>query len=344
MAGFLTCFAWCAFPFFNSGGDAPSIRETYSSGYCAGLSPASLSGFENLKTFTINRCKDSIFFNIIVFTSFLMMICLFCIENIKMKAAKKILILKYRITYEKLYLCRLKILKMNAFKQNIKVIAFDADDTLWDNEPFFQAAEHVAASLLAEYGTPEEISKSLFDIEMKNMDDYGYGAVAFTMSLIENAVQMSRGKISGTDIGKIIEAGRPLVRLKATPLKGVRKTLETLKKSGKYTLVVFTKGELLTQENKLKRSGLLPFFDKIFIVTDKKEEDYIKLCSEMGIAPSELLMIGNSLRSDVLPALNVGAFAVHIPAEVMWQHEVIDDFENERMLRVGEFDKLLDIL
>ena len=94
---------------------------------------------------------------------------------------------------------------MNAFKQNIKVIAFDADDTLWDNEPFFQAAEQVAASLLAEYGTPEEISKSLFDIEMKNMDDYGYGAVAFTMSLIENAIQMSRGKISGTDIGKIIE-------------------------------------------------------------------------------------------------------------------------------------------
>ena len=109
-------------------------------------------------------------------------------------------------------------------------------------------------------------------------------------------------------------------------------------------LVVFTKGELLTQENKLKRSGLLPFFDKIFIVTDKKEEDYEKLCDDLGIKPSELLMVGNSLRSDVLPALNIGSFAVHIPSEVMWQHEVIDDFEHERMVQLSEFEKLLEIL
>ena len=243
-----------------------------------------------------------------------------------------------------MYFCRVKKLKMNTFKPNVKVIAFDADDTLWDNEPYFQAAEQVAASLLTDYGTPEEISKSLFDIEMKNMEDYGYGAVAFTMSLIENAVQMSGGKISGTDIGKIIEAGRTLVRLKATPLKGVKETLQTLRKSGKYMLVVFTKGELLTQENKLKRSGLLPFFDKIFIVTDKKEENYEKLCDDLNVKPSDLLMVGNSLRSDVLPALNIGSFAVHIPSEVMWQHEVIDDFEHERMVQLSEFEKLLEIL
>ena len=226
----------------------------------------------------------------------------------------------------------------------IKVIAFDADDTLWDNEPFFQAAAQTASKILSDYGTEEEISKSLFEVEMRNMDDYGYGAVAFTMSLIENAIQVSQGKISGSDIGLIVEAGRRLVRLDATPIEGVEKTLETLHSSGKFRLVVFTKGELLTQENKLKRSGLLPFFDKVFIVSDKNENEYLNLCEDLDIQPFELLMVGNSLKSDVLPALNVGAHAVHVPYSVMWQHEVIDDFDHEKMYKIDKFDQLLQIL
>ena len=154
---------------------------------------------------------------------------------------------------------------------NIQVIAFDADDTLWDNEPFFRNAEHRLCEMLAPYGTEEELSDRIFGVEMANMPDYGYGAIAFTMSLIESAIKISDGKITAKEIGEIIEMGRQLLRLDAKPLDGVAETLRTLKESGKYRLVVFTKGELLTQENKLKRSGLRSFFEKVFIVSDKKE-------------------------------------------------------------------------
>lgn len=229
-------------------------------------------------------------------------------------------------------------------KEQIKVIAFDADDTLWDNEPFFRQVEAEMCDILAPYGDKASISSQLYEIEMNNMPDYGYGAVAFTMSLIENAVKASSGAVPANDIGRIIEAGRKLVRLKATPLAGVVETLQTLHNAGNYKLVVFTKGELLTQENKLKRSGLLPFFDRVFIVCDKQEDDYRRLCREVEVAPEHLLMVGNSLKSDILPALNVGAWAVHVPYEIMWQHEIIDAFVHPRMQQVATFAELLSAL
>lgn len=236
------------------------------------------------------------------------------------------------------------LLLMMMKKENIRVVAFDADDTLWDNEPFFRNVEDETCRILSQYGTAEKISESLYDIEIANMPDYGYGAVAFTMSLIENAVKVSDGKVSANDIARIIEAGRQLVRLPATPLPGVAETLRKLKEAGTFRLVVFTKGELLTQEGKLKRSGLLPFFDRVFIVTDKKEQDYRTLCADMGIAPEQLLMVGNSLRSDILPALNIGAWAVYIPYEIMWQHEVIDEFDHHQMIQVEQFSELENLL
>ena len=227
---------------------------------------------------------------------------------------------------------------------NIQVIAFDADDTLWDNEPFFRNAEHRLCEMLAPYGTEEELSDRIFGVEMANMPDYGYGAIAFTMSLIESAIKISDGKISAREIGEIIEMGRQLLRLDATPLDGVAETLRALKEKGRYRLVVFTKGELLTQENKLKRSGLQPFFDKVFIVSDKKEANYQGLCKDLRIEPEQLLMVGNSLKSDILPALNIGASAIYIPYEIMWQHEIIDHFEHERMAQVGNIREILSVL
>ena len=224
--------------------------------------------------------------------------------------------------------------------KNITVIAFDADDTLWDNEPFFRNAEHKLCEMLSPYGTEEELSDRIFGVEMANMPDYGYGAIAFTMSLIESAIKISDGKITAKEIGEIIEMGRQLLRLDAAPLDGVAETLRTLKESGKYRLVVFTKGELLTQENKLKRSGLRSFFDKVFIVSDKKETNYQGLCNDLQIEPEQLLMVGNSLKSDILPALNIGASAIYIPYEIMWQHEIIDHFEHERMAQVGNIREL----
>lgn len=226
----------------------------------------------------------------------------------------------------------------------IKAVAFDADDTLWDNETYFLEVERAMCDILSPYGDSQTVSDSLFKVEMANMEDYGYGAMAFTLSLVENAVKVSNGAIPAADIARIIELGRTLLRLKATPLEGVEETLRQLKASGRYKLVVFTKGELLTQENKLKRSGLQKYFDDVVIVSDKQEQQYTDLCKQLCIQPAELLMVGNSLKSDVLPALNIGAWAVHIPYEVMWQHEVIDDFEHTRMFQLTQFAELVDLL
>ena len=226
----------------------------------------------------------------------------------------------------------------------IKAIAFDADDTLWDNETCFLEVERGMCDILSEYGNAQTISASLFETEMANMDDYGYGAMAFTLSLIENAIKVSHGKVTANQIQQIVELGRTLLRLSATPLEGVENTLRQLKSTGRYQLVVFTKGELLTQENKLKRSGLLPYFDHVVIVSDKQEQQYLDLCKQLCIKPEELLMVGNSLKSDVLPALKIGAWAVHIPYEVMWQHEVIDDFEHCRLFQLTQFAELTDLL
>lgn len=227
---------------------------------------------------------------------------------------------------------------------DIKAIAFDADDTLWDNESYFMNVEKDMCQILAPYGDAESISASLFKTEMDNMDDYGYGAMAYTLSLVENAIKVSNGKIPANDIAKIIELGRSLLHLNATPLEGVEDTLRHLKNSGRFKLVVLTKGELLTQEHKLQRSGLVKYFDKLIIVSDKKEQQYIDLCNDLDIEPAELLMVGNSLKSDILPALNIGAWAIHIPYEIMWQHEVIDRFEHERMFETDSFSDIIRII
>lgn len=228
--------------------------------------------------------------------------------------------------------------------KNIKVIAFDADDTLWDNEPSFLEVERRMCEILSPFGDAKTISESLFKTEMANMNDYGYGAMAFTLSLVENAVKVSKGKVPADDILKIVELGRSLLHLSAKPLKGVEETISKLKSIGKYRLAVLTKGELLTQEHKLQRSGLLPYFDKCMIVSDKREQQYRDLCDTMSITASELLMVGNSLKSDILPALNIGAWGVHIPYEVMWQHEVIGDFNHDKMFQIEHFEDILNIL
>ena len=228
--------------------------------------------------------------------------------------------------------------------QNIKVIAFDADDTLWDNEPYFRKAEKDMLGMISKYVPAEVAAESLYRTEVKNMPDYGYGAIAFTMSMIENAVNVTGGKISAEEIGWIVERGRELLRLNATPLEGVRETLEKIWNSRRYRMVLLTKGELLTQMNKLKRSGLSGFFDRVVVLCDKKEKDYLDLCEAEGVAPENLLMVGNSLKSDMLPAVRVGACGVHIPYEIMWDYEKIESFTHERMITAERFSNLVRIL
>lgn len=228
-------------------------------------------------------------------------------------------------------------------EQPIKVIAFDADDTLWSNEPFFQEIEKQYTNLLQPYGTSEDISAALFQTEMNNLKHLGYGAKAFTISMVETALLISGQKISGTDIQHIIDLGKSLLKMPIELLPGVQETLKTLKERGQYKLVVATKGDLLDQENKLERSGLSHYFDHIEVMSDKTEKEYIRMLNILQISPSELAMVGNSLKSDIQPVLSLGGYGVHIPFEVMWKHEVIDTFTHAHLKQVKRFEELLTL-
>lgn len=229
-------------------------------------------------------------------------------------------------------------------KEHIKVIAFDADDTLWVNEPYFQEIEKQYTQLLKSYGTSEEISAALFKTEMKNLKSLGYGAKAFTISMVETALEVSNQKISADDIRQIVDLGKSLLEMPIELLPQVKETLEILKEKGRYKLVVATKGDLLDQENKLERSGLAPYFDHIEVMSDKTEKEYLRLLNILQIKPSEFLMIGNSLKSDIQPVLALGGYGVHIPFEVMWQHEVVDTFTHKNLKQVKGFDELLMLI
>lgn len=223
---------------------------------------------------------------------------------------------------------------------HLKVIAFDADDTLWSNEPFFQDVERKYTELLSEYGTPKEISAALFATEMNNLASLGYGAKAFTLSMIETALHVSGRKVPAEKIEQIILLGKSLLEMPIELLPGVEDTLKALKATGRYRLVVATKGDLLDQERKLKRSGLMPYFDHIEIMSDKTEKEYLRLLNQLQVTPEEFLMIGNSLKSDVRPVLSIGGYGVHIPFEVMWQHEVVDAFTHPRLKQMKSLAQL----
>ena len=234
--------------------------------------------------------------------------------------------------------------------QSIRAVAFDADDTLWELQNHFEAVEHEYCRLLAPWGSSEEVSAELFATETANMADMGYGCKAFTISLVENAVRISRGDVTGDVVGRIVELGRSLLHINATPLEGVEPTLRELynlknaKGKRRLQLALFTKGELLDQENKLHRSGLAPFFDVVSIVSDKTEKAYRDLCAELEVTPSELLMVGNSFKSDIAPALQIGAYAVHVPFRTIWAHEKTEEFEHERLWRFDSLQQLKCIL
>ena len=178
------------------------------------------------------------------------------------------------------------------------------------------------------------------------MADLGYGCKAFTISLVENAVKVSKGKVSAYVIAQIIGLGKSLLHLDAKPLEGVEETLALLhekKKEGRgLKLAVFTKGELQDQENKLWRAGLQRYFDVVSIVSDKKPEAYRRLCRELDVQPSELVMVGNSFKSDIAPALSIGCSAIHIPAQSIWAHEKTEEYEHPKLRRISYFKEILD--
>ena len=203
----------------------------------------------------------------------------------------------------------------------IKVIGFDADDTLWVNETYFREAEEKFASLLDAYETKNKIDQELFLIEIKNLELYGYGIKGFMLSMIESALDLSNNKVSQATLLEILNLGKEMINKPVELLEGVEGVLQQL--SDRYRLIVLTKGDLLNQERKLQRSGLTKYFHHVEVLSDKKEENYSNLLEHLEINKNEFLMIGNSLKSDVLPLLNIGAQAVHIPFHTTWKHEEV---------------------
>ena len=226
--------------------------------------------------------------------------------------------------------------------RGIKVIAFDADDTLWDCQGYFENVEEHLYSLIRPFC--ENPKQELFDTESANMEDLGYGCKAFTISIIETALRVGGNDITSTELSDLLKDCKRLLHLPATPLPEVESTLKTLRDSIDTRLVVFTKGELQDQENKLKRSGLLKYFDDVEITSNKSQKEFLALCEHQDIHPSELLMIGNSLKSDIAPALAIGAWAIHIPFHITWQLEHFDDIDHERLIKIQHFSEILKYL
>ena len=228
--------------------------------------------------------------------------------------------------------------------EGIKVIAFDADDTLWSNEPLFREAERKVADQLSDFGDFQYISDELYKVEFKNMEDYGFGAKAYILSMIENAIKISGGKVTAGQISFILDSGREILHNPATPFPGVIDTLEKLKADGRYRLVLLTKGDLLDQERKLSRSGLAKYFDHIEIVSNKSRNEYRILCEKMGVSPEELIMVGNSFKSDIEPVLQLGGWGVFIPFEILWKLEHTEEYDHHKLFKVNTFQEIISIL
>ena len=225
----------------------------------------------------------------------------------------------------------------------IKVIAFDADDTLWVNEPYFRKTEERFYALLEGYLTTHNLERELLKTEIDNLTLYGYGVKGFILSMIETALKVSDKNISAEIVERIIQMGKELLEEPIELLEDVETVLSALKP--KYRLVVATKGDLLDQERKLRKSGLTHYFHHIEIMSEKGEADYIKLIKHLDIKPEEFLMIGNSLKSDVLPVIKIGGHGIHIPYHTTWAHEVVDtSFEHEKFKSVKQVLEVLEHL
>lgn len=205
------------------------------------------------------------------------------------------------------------------------VIAFDADDTLWHNEPHYRDMQQKVSAMLAQYHEPAWVTQRLYETEIRNLEHYGYGAKGFTLSLIETAIELTEGRISGAEINQIIALTKAMLCAPIELLDGVRETIVQL--AEQHELMVITKGDLFDQEAKLARSGLGNYFRHIEIVPDKTTAVYGAIIKRQRLAPQRFLMVGNSLKSDVLPVLAMGGHAVYIPYQTTWEYELVPEAE-----------------
>jgi len=226
---------------------------------------------------------------------------------------------------------------------HIDVVGFDADDTLWVNETYFREAEEKFADLLEHYETKNKIDQELFRVEIDNLDLYGFGIKSFVLSMIESALELSNGQVSQTTIDAILQIGKDMISKPVELLPGVEEVLRALE--DKYRLIVLTKGDLLDQERKLDKSGLSRYFHHVEVLSDKKERNYLNLLDHLEIPVEQFLMIGNSLKSDILPILNIGAQAVHVPFHTTWVHELVPDEDHDNShLTINSLPEILPYL
>jgi putative hydrolase of the HAD superfamily len=228
-------------------------------------------------------------------------------------------------------------------QEKLTAIGFDADDTLWQNEQFFRLTEQRFADLLADHGEHDVIAKHLLEAERRNLAIYGFGIKGFTLSMIETAIEVTAGKVPASVIQQILLAGREMLHHPVETLPGVPETLERL--AGNYRLIMITKGDLFDQERKLAQSGLGDFFDAIEIVSGKDAATYGRIFAQHGNGPAQAMMVGNSLKSDVLPALQAGSWGVFVPHDLTWvlEHaeEPADDPRFRKLAMIGELPELI---
>lgn len=221
-----------------------------------------------------------------------------------------------------------------------KWIGFDADDTLWENETFFRETEHHFAKLLSEFCDEETAMQELYKAELDNLKDYGFGIKGFMLSMVETAIRLSKGKVATSDITRMIELGKEMLNKPVKFIDGSKEVVKSLSKKG-YKLIVVTKGDLLDQERKLAKADIDQYFHHIEIVSDKQEANYQKVLKHLNIEAKDFLMIGNSLKSDILPVLNIGGSAVYIPFHTTWVHEQVEN--NTKLENFWELKEMAEL-
>jgi putative hydrolase of the HAD superfamily len=226
---------------------------------------------------------------------------------------------------------------------SLTTIGFDADDTLWQNETFYRLTEERFAALLADHAEPVAISHRLLEAERRNLKHYGFGIKGFTLSMIETAIEITDGKVPASVIGEILATGREMLSHPIETLPHVRETLEQL--TGSYRMILVTKGDLFDQERKLAQSGLGDLFDAVEIVSDKTAATYERIFTRHGDGPDRSMMVGNSLRSDVIPAIQAGSWGVYVPHSLTWALEHAEEpAEEPRFRRIDHLGELIGLL
>lgn len=224
----------------------------------------------------------------------------------------------------------------------LSTIAFDADDTLWHHEKYFVATKERFVELLAAHADPEVAGQTLHDTEIRNVLHYGFGVKSFTLSMIEAAIELVDGEVPTEIVAAIIQLGREMLVHPVDPFPGVRDTLDALKPT--HTLLVVTRGDLFDQERKLAASGLMQYFDEIEIVSDKTAPVYDRIFTRHGDGAARGMMIGNSMRADVVPAIEAGAWGIHVPSEHVWSMDLADDPDGARFRRLPDISAVVPLV